>query len=432
MGIEPFQEASERIKKDLAARPCLPILIIDATDFSRIETTFGREAHESVFGFLHIAIAELHGKIIRDDDLIAYDPNQGDYFVVFLSSKRDGKVIAMHSLDELCERIETYLNKSLANIVSAYLRRGPRIQVGYAVGLPNPVVREERLISRLAEEAKGVARHKYFQRRLEEKHQLQELILQGGIRTLFQPIVSLTDRSDITGFEALSRGPSRTTFENPLLLFDIAKEHHLIFELDHLCRETALHNAARMDPMLKVFINCLPTMVQDPMFRDASLERTLAEIHLTPANIVLEITEREAIENIELFRKAMAYYAERGFRIAVDDVGAGYASLEMVVHLKPDLLKLDLAIVRNIHENRVKQEVAKTLQHLAADLGASVIAEGIETEEEWDYLNHLGITYGQGYLFGRPAPHLPRTSAPEEPPVKHSSASPPGTGYADR
>ncbi len=410
MSIQTLQEVTEIIKPQLTRRPCLPVLAIDATDFIAIENNFGREAHESVFGFLRSAIAELKGKIIREEDLIGYDPNQGDYFLVFLAPKRDGKVVGMDDLEALCGRIETYLNKSLAAIVGSYLKRGPRISVGHAIGLPNPIVREERLFARLADEAKEVARHKHFRHRLEEKHQLQELILQGGIRTLFQPIIVMADRSSVTGFEALSRGPSRTSFENPALLFDIAKEHHLIFELDHLCRETALKNAAGMDRNFRIFINCLPTMVQDPGFREKELDRILADINLSPSNIVLEITEREAIENVDLFQKAMSYYSDRGFQIAVDDVGAGYASLEMVVHLRPSLLKLDLSIVRGIHESRVKREVAKTLQNLAQDLDALVIAEGVETEEEYSSLMQIGIPFGQGYLFGRPGPDLPKTA----------------------
>jgi len=148
-------------------------------------------------------------------------------------------------------------------------------------------------------------------------------------------------------------------------------------------------------------------MVLDPDFRDTYLKSLLDELLLTPFNIVFEITEREAIENYELFNKAVQYYKDLGFAIAVDDTGSGFSSLETVVELKPDYIKLDISLVRGIQKNMLKQELIKAILNLSAKMGSMVIAEGIETEEELNVLREIGVTVGQGFLFAKPGPAFP-------------------------
>ena len=128
---------------------------------------------------------------------------------------------------------------------------------------------------------------------------------------------------------------------------------------------------------------------------------------MTPLNVVFEITEREAIENYELFNKAAQYYKELGFAIAVDDTGSGFSSLETVVELKPDYIKIDISLIRGIKKNILKQELIKAILNLSAKMNSMVIAEGIETEEELNVLREIGVTIGQGFLFARPGPAFP-------------------------
>jgi EAL domain-containing protein (putative c-di-GMP-specific phosphodiesterase class I) len=181
----------------------------------------------------------------------------------------------------------------------------------------------------------------------------------------------------------------------------------LLFELDRLCRKKALENAKGINPECKLFMNCLPSMVLDPEFKDVYLKVFLQELLLSPINIVFEITEREAIENYDLFNKAVKYYTDLGFAIAVDDTGAGFSSLETVIELKPMFIKLDISIVRGIEKNQLKQELIKAIYSLSKKMGSLVIAEGIETEEELNTLKQIGISLGQGFLFAKPGPAFP-------------------------
>jgi EAL domain-containing protein (putative c-di-GMP-specific phosphodiesterase class I) len=218
---------------------------------------------------------------------------------------------------------------------------------------------------------------------------------------VFQPIVDLTTRATL-GYEALTRGPQGTEYENPYMLFDIATESDLVFELDRLCRRSALSSASNLKASHKLFVNLLPTTIRDPEFQGERMLSFLEERNLSPSRIVLEITERLVIENYDLFLDAMKTFTDQGFSIAIDDMGAGYSGLEKIVHLSPRYLKFDLMMVRDIDTSFVKREMLKAIHSLAGRVGADVIAEGIERVEELDTLLELGIPYGQGFLFARP------------------------------
>jgi len=130
----------------------------------------------------------------------------------------------------------------------------------------------------------------------------------------------------------------------------------------------------------------------------------LEDLRLRPSDVVFEISEKESIRNFEIFREARDYYAELGFKMALDDTGVAYGSLEALMELSPDFIKVDLSLVRSIDTDPPRQELLRALHAVAGKLGAEIIAEGIETSEELTTLQGLGIPYGQGYLFGRPAP----------------------------
>jgi EAL domain-containing protein (putative c-di-GMP-specific phosphodiesterase class I) len=125
---------------------------------------------------------------------------------------------------------------------------------------------------------------------------------------------------------------------------------------------------------------------------------------LSPEDVVLEITEKSAIENYELFAEALAELTRHGFAIAVDDVGAGYSGLEKIAHLKPRYLKFDRELIRDIDSSYIRREMTRALKTFADSIDSTIIAEGIERQGELDTLVDLGVGHGQGYLLGRPAP----------------------------
>jgi EAL domain-containing protein (putative c-di-GMP-specific phosphodiesterase class I) len=400
-GIPIYHELIEDIKSLLINNSVLAVLYINCSRVNKIEKMFGKKLYNDIHITIKNIILNMKGKEIRHNDIIASNTPESDEFLIFLGKKREDRIFYPTDLESLSGRVADYLDNSIFPVTFPYLRGRPRINVGYAVVLHNPLVKSERLINKLIEDAKIMSSYQEYRRLMRNKEKIQELIMKGSINTVFQPIVRFEDKK-VIGYEALSRGPEGTEYENPYLLFDAAAEADVLFELDRLCRKKALINSRSINPGHKLFINCFPTAVHDPEFRDVYLTSFLDEVKINPVNIVLEITEREAIENYELFKEAVSYYSGLGFSIAVDDTGTGYSGLETLFELRPDFIKVDMSIVRDIDKNKVKQELAKALIALSKELNSTVIAEGIETEEELHALREIGVKIGQGFLFARP------------------------------
>jgi EAL domain-containing protein (putative c-di-GMP-specific phosphodiesterase class I)/GGDEF domain-containing protein len=404
-GISTYREKFGEIRQMLIENRSLALLYIDASRLSQIEQDYGSQVYEDVLRLLTGLIMEMRGRQIRQDDLVTVNERHGDVFLIFLSKKRDERPFGRGDLESLADRIHTYLSKRIYRMTCSYLRGRPKVSIGYGLVIHNPLIKEERLILKLIDDARRMAKYQAYRIEISNKELLQEIILKEDLHSVFQPIVNMREPS-ILGYEALIRGPEGTELESPYMLFDIATESDLLFELDRLCRRKALQAASTLDPQYKLFVNTLPMTIRDPEFHGAAMIEFLDGMKLDPSRIVLEVTERLAIENYSLFLEAMNYFTDIGFAVAVDDMGAGYSGLEKIVHLRPAYLKFDLLMVRNIDTSFVKREMLKAILSLANNVGAHVVAEGIETSEEQETLIDLGITYGQGFLFARAEPNF--------------------------
>ena len=151
-------------------------------------------------------------------------------------------------------------------------------------------------------------------------------------------------------------------------------------------------------------MNIRPTAIHDPSFQPDALTRTLERCGLSPADVVFEISEQESIDNYEIFREARDNYGKLGFQFALDDTGAGYASLEAVLELAPEFIKVDRAFVRGIDQDSARQNMVRAFQAIARDMNSRIIGEGLDTLEELRTLGEMGIQFGQGWLFGKPSP----------------------------
>ena len=277
--------------------------------------------------------------------------------------------------------MEVHLNRKLARLASPYLGTLRRVTVGFALAFYNPLVMPERLVSRLVEEAWSCVHVQRAQHDLQNRCDLQEVLLADQLSTVFQPVVDLRTRR-VLGYEALSRGPAGSVYQMPLRLFEMAAEADLVFELDRKCRRRAFASAVALPAPAKLFVNVFPSAMYDPEFQGAALVRLAEDQGLTPDRVVLEITEKSAIENYDLFAEALAELTRFGFSIAVDDVGAGYSGLEKIAHLNPRYLKFDRELIRNIDSSYIRREMTRALKAFADQIGSTIIAEGIEREGE--------------------------------------------------
>ncbi|MCC6874117.1 MAG: EAL domain-containing protein [Sandaracinaceae bacterium] len=215
---------------------------------------------------------------------------------------------------------------------------------------------------------------------------------------VYQPIVEWSGRR-IIGFEALVRS-EEPTLPHPGLLLDAAARLERMAELSTAIRRIAHKPFVERPDDVKLFLNL---HVSDVTSADL-LESELSEM---ASRVVLEITERASLESVEGLDRHVSALRARGYSIAIDDLGSGYAGLSSFAMLDPDLVKLDMSLVRNVHESPVKRRLVQSLQEACGDLGVPMVAEGVETVEERDALVAAGCNHFQGFLFARPARDLP-------------------------
>lgn len=236
--------------------------------------------------------------------------------------------------------------------------------------------------------------------------ELADIINNNLITTHFQPIISL-QTGEITGYEALSRGPSGSFLHTPDKLFSAAYQCNMLLRLEHVCREKALMSASRLNIQVNLFININPDVVKDPMFIGGITKQLLQELNQDPGKLVFEITERTAITDFAGFRHSINHYRRQGFSIAIDDAGAGYSSLQSIAELHPEYIKIDRSLIETIDQSNLKQALLNSMVDFAHSIKAKVIAEGIETKAELQTLIKLGVDLGQGFFIARPDPSPP-------------------------
>ncbi|WP_322406912.1 EAL domain-containing protein [Idiomarina sp. PL1-037] len=213
----------------------------------------------------------------------------------------------------------------------------------------------------------------------------------------FQPIVDIS-RKSVFAHEALVRGENGEGAGR--ILGQVTEDNKYTF--DQTCRVKAIETASRIQLPGNLSINFMPNAIYDP---ETCLEMTLATARKTGFDrnkIIFEVTEQEQVVSQEFLVDVFEAYRKEGFRTAIDDFGSGYAGLNLLADFQPDILKIDMKLVRDVNQNKVKQTLVRSIQQIGEELGIQLIAEGIETEEEYKYLRDTGITLMQGYFFQKP------------------------------
>lgn len=231
--------------------------------------------------------------------------------------------------------------------------------------------------------------------------ELEDILNKENIFTVFQPIVSLKDGC-IIGYEALSRGPKGSPLYSPKMLFSTAEKFNKLWELEKLCRIKAIQRARCIANNKFLFINVDPYILKDEKFIKGFTKEFLHKHNMSPETIIFEITERASIEDYKSFRNALDNYLEEGYKIAIDDTGAGYSGLRTISETRPHYIKIDMEIVRDVHQDFFKKSLIRSLVSLSQDTHMNVIAEGIENEDELKTLIDLGVDAGQGYFLQKP------------------------------
>ncbi|MCE8033879.1 MAG: EAL and GGDEF domain-containing protein [Halomonas sp.] len=237
-----------------------------------------------------------------------------------------------------------------------------------------------------------------------EEQELRAIIEGERLTPCFQPIVDV-GRQRVHGYEALIRGPEGARLHSPLALFDAAMRQGLLVELDLMCRRLAIAAFVRLGLPGRLFLNVMPSTIVERDFREGLTLGYLREHGLAPNRVVIELTEHVPIHDYALMRQAVAHYRDMGFQVALDDLGAGHSSLRHWAELRPDFVKLDRHFIAGIDREPGKQEFLRSILDVARSLGCLLIAEGVETAEEYRCLWELdrSLSLLQGYYFARPS-----------------------------
>lgn len=213
----------------------------------------------------------------------------------------------------------------------------------------------------------------------------------------YQPIVDISTRQ-IYAHEALVRGPSG---ESAHTVLSRINEDNL-YRFDQACRVKAIKNAAVLGMQSRLSINFMPNAIYQP---ERCIRTTLAaaRAHGFPiTRIIFETVEGDRIEDAKWLSEVLREYRRIGFLTAIDDFGAGFAGLNLLADFQPDIIKLDMALIRNVDKSPSRQAIVRNVAHIGEELGIAILAEGIETREEYLALQSMGIQLMQGYLFAKP------------------------------
>lgn len=225
-----------------------------------------------------------------------------------------------------------------------------------------------------------------------------EDLLDFEVRMAFQPIVDARDRS-LFAYEALVRGEGG----EPAGTVIARLRPEQLYRFDQTCRVKAIETAAKLDMQVALSINIIPNAVYQPA---TCIRLTLAAAErcgFDPQRLIFELTESERMRDTAHVVGIVKDYQRRGFRTAIDDFGAGYSGLSLLVGFQPDLVKLDMHLIRGLDGDAVRREVVRGILGICASLGCRALAEGVETAGEYRVLRGMGVELFQGYLFARPA-----------------------------
>jgi EAL domain-containing protein (putative c-di-GMP-specific phosphodiesterase class I) len=399
-GLPTLAAVLDDVRRLMEDRGTLALVYLDLGGDGQFEPVHGWQAYDEVVrGFARALLSLKAEGVLGPRDVVAVMSVRSDKFLVFM---RGGETPESGSLEARVRRLSESVREALPRFIPADFQSHMTFHVGHALMYRDPMLRAERSIHRALDEAMFMSLRHRTREEDRRAQGLDQMLDCRGVVTLYQPIMDL-NTLEVLGHEVFSRGPAGGPFEDAEHLFALAERTGRLVELERLCRQQALGSVSRhLKPGTKLFLNTSARALADPEVAGVDFVRHVENQGLRHADVVLEITERTAVEEREPYRQMLRHLKREGFGIAIDDMGAGYSSLQALVDVEPDYLKFDISLVRQIDRNLIKRSLLETLVDLSAKIGARVIAEGIELEPELRTLREMGVPLGQGRYLAPP------------------------------
>jgi EAL domain-containing protein (putative c-di-GMP-specific phosphodiesterase class I) len=402
-GLPALPAVIEDVRRIVESRGAAEVVYLDLGRSGGQELKLGWAAYdEAVREFAGLLLALRDTGPLAPHDIVCLHTVRSDRFLVFLAGGDGDALAARRAPGGRKEQVVGALRRAIDQSPEDSPLRTFRLASGHARIVNDPVVRSERAILQAVSGAMLMSLLEREGIEAVRRDELSRLIALGEVRAVFHPIVRLAD-GQVIGHEALTRPVGATveasSFDSVEELFAFAESTELLMDFERLCRKTAIVAAANLPDRGLLFLNASPQAVEDPDWSTGGMDRLLAQSGMGPADVVIEITERVAIVRHDDFQTALRAFKNRGYRVAVDDMGAGYSSFQALASIEPDFLKFDVSLVRDIDRSSIKRGLLDSLRQLAVKIGARVIAEGVEREEERETLLALGIELAQGFVF---------------------------------
>ena len=395
-GLPTLPVMIERSRALIKERGELVVLYLNFVRYSKIEEIYGWEKLDAVLETTASAVQGFLAESSLSTSRVMVSARNDDDFVFFHVPAAGVAVATDAEITELVRRLERHVAEKIEAQHGEEIATLFDIYVGRAHVYYNPKMRLERLIYRGIREAANAAKGIEERERGRKVADLRAALRDRAVYVDYHPIVVAGTR-EVFGYEALARGKMRA-LRSPEVMFEVAAEADLIWELSRLCRARAVEGMqSRLGPGELLFLNVDPHDFADPVFNE-EFESEIAD----PRRVVIEITERTAIKDYPKFRERLKALRARGYRFAVDDAGSGYAGLGSIANLEPDFIKLDMSLINCIDTNFIKQNLVETMVRFANDQKAMVIAEGVERAEEFETVKQLGVHLVQGFYLHRP------------------------------
>ncbi len=399
-GLPVLHVILEDIRKMLDEYGKLGIMYIDIS--KEIESLYGWQIYDKLVRLSANRINSLKRELLPSSTIIGLTGVRSGEIVIFFPTDKSGNSLNVSMIEKMIHKMNNDLETELPGWEPDYVFSTRVFRFGYSFIKKQTIIRTERLIISAIEKAKRLIDMQKEESRLDRDLNLEYIIVNNDINMVYQPLVELSNLN-ILGYEALARVENAGFLSNTEMLFSYAVETDMLLDLERICRTNAIESIPEKLNGRKIFLNSSAKGIYDPEFKSSKFDRFLNEHGLSNEDVVIEITERLAVSDYMAFTTAIKILKEKGYKIAIDDMGAGYSSLRTIAEIKPDYLKYDMALIRDIHQNLIKKDLLETLIPFTERLGASIIAEGIETEGEYRVLRDLGIKYGQGFYFAKPA-----------------------------
>jgi EAL domain-containing protein (putative c-di-GMP-specific phosphodiesterase class I)/CheY-like chemotaxis protein len=396
----------DRVKEMLIEQSEIGIVFVDIEQFESIEAEYGWAFFDELLYYVGQIIAAEAKEKFRNATVTCHRVGGSSFYVFYETRGQD------LSDENASERVAQGLRQKLIDATRKRFANLHADQIGFFMGTARidyrPQIRLERQIYAGMQTAADAVRDAEQHRKKQLTRELRDIIRRKRVTTLFQPIVWAQD-STVFGYEILTRGPAGSSFRNSDMLFSFAREAKLAWALEAIALEGAMKRLTQMDLRDRKFLlNLEAEMFGESEFRIHEMVAYFAE---HPGHFVFELTERAAIEDYAQFRELLSEFRAKGIEVAIDDAGSGYASLEAIAAIAPDYLKITKSLVSTLADEPIKQDLVKMLIELAGKINAKTLAEGIETQEEYETCRDLGIDLIQGYYFAHPQEELSRGDA---------------------